>query len=141
MKKILCATRGGEASYKTQDRAIALAKERNAEVIFLYVVDTQFLDKTERAVRKETVEREIDHMGEFLLTMAVERAKNQGVEASMLIRHGAFREELIEAVCEPDIETLILGKPGEEGLFFSQEKIQAFADDIIAETKKEVVFA
>lgn len=141
MAKILCATRGGEASYKTQDGAIAQAKERNTEVVFLYVVDTHFLDKTERAVRKETVEREMDHMGEFLLTMAVERAKTQGVEASMLIRHGDFRKQLIAAVCEPDIETLVLGMPGEEGRFFSQEKIQAFAEEIRAETQKEVIVA
>ncbi|HIQ01546.1 MAG TPA: hypothetical protein EYH30_05385, partial [Anaerolineales bacterium] len=47
MGKILCATRGGEASYRTQDAAIALARERGDSLIFLYVVDTHFLDRTE----------------------------------------------------------------------------------------------
>lgn len=140
MTKILCATRGGEASYETQDGAIALAKERNTEVVFLYVVDTQFVEKSERAIRKETVEREIDHLGEFLLVMAVERAKSQDVEASMLIKHGNFREQLVAAVSEPDIAILVLGIPGEDGRFFSEEKIQAFADEIRAESQKEVIF-
>jgi hypothetical protein len=36
MGKILCATRGGEASYRIQDAAIALAKERGDTLLFLY---------------------------------------------------------------------------------------------------------
>ena len=38
MKKILCATRGGEASRKTQDAVIAMAKEEGAKVLFLYII-------------------------------------------------------------------------------------------------------
>ena len=47
MRLILCATRGGGASYITQDKAIALAKEKDASLIFLYVVVLQFLDMIE----------------------------------------------------------------------------------------------
>jgi hypothetical protein len=43
---ILCATRGGEASYRTQDRVIALAKEETSEWVFAFAVDTQFLDNS-----------------------------------------------------------------------------------------------
>ena len=43
---ILCPTRGGEASYANQERAIALAVEREAELIFLYVSNVHFLDLT-----------------------------------------------------------------------------------------------
>ena len=39
MKRIVCATRGGEASRRAQERAISLAKELEAELIFLYVTD------------------------------------------------------------------------------------------------------
>jgi hypothetical protein len=38
MGKTLCATRGGEASYRTQDAAIALAKERGDELVFLSLI-------------------------------------------------------------------------------------------------------
>ena len=46
MGKILCATRGGEGSYATQDAAIALAKEQGDELIFFFVVDVSFLNQT-----------------------------------------------------------------------------------------------
>jgi hypothetical protein len=42
MGKILCTMRGGEASRRTQDAAIALAQERGDELAFLYVVDVAF---------------------------------------------------------------------------------------------------
>ncbi|MEA3339900.1 MAG: universal stress protein [Chloroflexota bacterium] len=50
MGKILCATRGGEASYRTQDAAIELAKERGDTLLFLYVVDLHFLDTVTRII-------------------------------------------------------------------------------------------
>ena len=43
---ILCPTRGGKGSYPNQDRAIAIAKERNAEVLFLYITNVEFLGLT-----------------------------------------------------------------------------------------------
>jgi len=69
MGKILCATRGCEVSCRTQDEAIALAKERGDELVFLYVVDIQFLDKTAAPIVVD-VENEVTKMGEFLLLMA-----------------------------------------------------------------------
>lgn len=46
ISKVLCATRGGEASYRTQDAAIAMAKQEDAELVFLFVADVSFLDQT-----------------------------------------------------------------------------------------------
>ena len=42
MGPIVCATRGGEASRRTQERAVALARERGDPLIFLFVADTNF---------------------------------------------------------------------------------------------------
>ena len=39
MGLILCATRGGEASYLTQQEAINLAKDRGDEIVFLYIIN------------------------------------------------------------------------------------------------------
>jgi nucleotide-binding universal stress UspA family protein len=139
MGKILCATRGGEASYKAQDAAIDLAIETGDELLFIFVVDTRFLDKTERAVRRDTVEREMDHMGEFLLVMALERANKKGIKASMLLEHGEFTEELIQTACNPEITTVVLGKPTGDGSLFSQEDLEAYAQKIESETGTKVV--
>jgi len=137
MGKILCATRGGEASYRTQDAAIALARERGDSLIFLYVVDTHFLDRTERAVRPDVVAEEMARMGQFLLTMAQERAQAQGVQAEVRIRRGEVLEELKAAAREEGADLVILGRPGEEESTFRQVDLESIAREIEEETGVE----
>ncbi|GAB4445954.1 MAG: hypothetical protein Kow00120_16040 [Anaerolineae bacterium] len=107
---ILCATRGGEASYHAQDHAIALAKERGARLVFFFVADAKFTTLVSAAIVVD-VETEIEHMGEFLVLMAKERAEKQGVEAETLVKRGVFSEALIEAIQETGCDTVIFGQP------------------------------
>jgi nucleotide-binding universal stress UspA family protein len=137
MGKILCATRGGEASYRTQDAAIALASEQGDELVFLYVVDIGFLDKTSYAVRPDVVTAEMEKMGEFLLAMAQERAQKKGVSAEYVLRHGHLREELKAAAKELDVELVVLGRPAGEESAFASEALEVFAAEIEAETGVE----
>lgn len=134
MGKILCATRGGEASYRTQDAAIALAQEHGDELLFVFVVDLGFLNKTERAVRPDVVATEMEHLGEFLLVMAQERAQAQNVPASYILRHGEFRDEMIACARQPDVTMVVLGKPVGDESAFVPESLDAFAAEIEAET-------
>lgn len=134
MGKILCATRGGEASYRTQDAAIALAQERGDELLFLYVMDIHFLDRTARAVRPDVVTAEMEKMGEFLLAMAQERAHKQGVEAKYILRHGDLRPELKAAARELAVSLVVLGKPAGAESAFVPAGLEAFAAEIEAET-------
>lgn len=118
MKKILCATRGGEASRRTQDAVIAMAKEAGASVLFLFVVDVEFLKLVSQGVRPDIVSTELDHMGAFLLALACERAAAQGVEAETLIRHGSMPETLISVALEQGVDAVVLGQPaGSESAF------------------------
>jgi len=136
MSKILCATRGGEASYRTQDAAIALAKERSDTLLFLYVVDIHFLDKTAAPIVVD-VGNEVTKMGEFLLLMAQERAAEQGVTATTICRRGEFREELKRAALEGDVSLVVLGRPAGDESIFHLAGLQAFAAEIEAETGVE----
>jgi nucleotide-binding universal stress UspA family protein len=138
MGKILCATRGGEASYRTQDAAIALAKERGDELLFLYVVDIGFLDKTMRAVRPDVVTTEMENMGQFLLLMAQERAEKQNVSADYLLRRGQLRDELKAAARDPDVTLVVLGKPVGDESAFVPASLEALATEIEAETRTPV---
>jgi nucleotide-binding universal stress UspA family protein len=134
--KILCATRGGEASYRTQDAAIALAEERGDTLLFLYVVDLHFLDKTAGSGVVD-VEQEMTKMGQFLLLMAKERAAAQGVEAETTSRKGAFREELKNAACEEEAALVMLGRPADAESVFKLADLEAFAAEIEDETGVE----
>jgi nucleotide-binding universal stress UspA family protein len=130
--KILCATRGGVAHH-TQDAAIALAKERGETVLFLYVVDLRFLNKTAGPIVID-VENEITKMGEFLLLMAKERAAEQGVVAETMSRRGNLREELKNAAREESVSLVVLGRPTGEQSVFQLADLRAFAAELEAET-------
>jgi nucleotide-binding universal stress UspA family protein len=99
MATILCPTRGGEASYPNQDRAIAIARERNADLLFLYVTDVRFLNRLASPVLVD-IETELGELGEFLLTMAQERAEKVGVHAETEVRRGVFRQAIKEITQE-----------------------------------------
>ncbi|HFD39676.1 MAG TPA: hypothetical protein ENJ31_07520 [Anaerolineae bacterium] len=134
MKKILCATRGGEASRRTQDAVIAMAKEHGATVLFLYVVDVEFLKLTMRATRPDVVTTEIEHMGEFLLAMARERAEAQGVRAEICLRHGPIIPAIESAAREEGVDAIAFGRPTGPDSSFSLEDLERLAAQIEADT-------
>jgi nucleotide-binding universal stress UspA family protein len=134
MGKILCPTRGGEASFRTQDAAIAQAIQEHKALIFVYVVDTHFLDRTHRPVRPDVIAQEMAHMGEFLLTMAQERAEKRGVPVETQVRHGELREELVAAVKEANADLVILGRPVGKESAFEMAGLQDLAAGIEEET-------
>jgi hypothetical protein len=137
MAKILCAIRGGEESQRLQDIAIQRAKERGEQIVFLYVVNTEFLDTASASLR-ESVTLEMEKLGDFLLLMAQERAKKEGVVAEPLLQHGYLQPEIKAAASQPEITTVLLGVPGERGNF-SMESLQATAKEIEDEYKVEVL--
>jgi len=117
MNKILCATRGGEASYRTQDAVIARAKEEGAEVLFLYVVDLEFLKRTLTGARADVMMTEMERMGDFLLAMACERAAKAGVQARPVLRHGSLAAALREVASEEEVTLIAFGRPAKESVF------------------------
>ena len=137
---ILCPTRGGEESYPNQDRAIALAKERNADLIFLYVSDVEFLDHT-AAPKVVDIETELDEMGDFLLTMAIERAKKAGVQATGIVRHGNFSQVLKEVIQEHHIDTVVIGLPRRETSALPPEYLEELGKTINLELGVEAILA
>jgi len=136
--KILCATRGGEASYRTQDAAIALAQKRNDELLFLYVADVKFLLSTAHAVRPDVVMAEMEKMGEFFLALAQERAQKQGVTASYTLCQGDLNDAIKTAARQPDVTLVVLGKPGGAESAFVPESLEALAAEIEFEAKTSV---
>jgi nucleotide-binding universal stress UspA family protein len=135
---ILCATRGGEASYRTQQAAIDLAKSNGDELVFLYVNDLSFLDKTAAPIVVD-IEHEIDQMGEFFLLIAKERAEEQGVEARVLTRKGSVRDEIKQTAQELGATIVVLGRPTGKQSAFQMSSLRAFAAEIESETGAKAV--
>lgn len=135
--KILCAIRGGEQGYRTQEAAAALARERDAELIFLVVLETSFLD---RAAASSGIDMRatLVRMGNSLLFNAAERARQVGVEARTLLREGLPREQIKLAAREEGATTVILGRPQGSYDKFSGAELEAFAQEVADETGAEV---
>ncbi|RMF27767.1 MAG: universal stress protein [Chloroflexi bacterium] len=123
MGPIVCATRGGEASRRTQERAIALAKERNAELIFLCVVDPGFAGPQSDAVAA-ALEDELKRLGRSLLNIAQARAREQGIPAKVICLSGPVWEEIEAYLRRAGAATLVIGAPRIE------PTSQAFGEDV-----------
>jgi nucleotide-binding universal stress UspA family protein len=137
MGKILCATRGGEASLRTQDGAITLAQEEGGELIFLYVVDVSFLNQMAAPLVVD-VESRLEKMGRFQLVLAQERAATQGVKAQIEVRRGMLQAELVAAVRELKVDTIVLGRPQDRQAVFDRAALLAFAAFLERETEAQV---
>ena len=116
----------------------ALAKERGDSLLFLYVVNLHFLDKTAAPIVVD-VEDEVTDMGEFLLLMAKERANEQGVEANTLSRKGEIREEILKVAVESSVTLVVLGKPAGKESTFRLASLKTFAVQIEEETGIEAI--
>lgn len=138
MRTILFPTRGGPASYPNQERVIALAKQEEARIVFMYVSDVQFLNQVMSAVVVD-VEAEIEEMGEFMLAMAQERAAEAGVDADILVRRGVFREALKEAIAETGADVVVLGAPAKGTGITTPDYRKELIRQVIEETGVKVL--
>ena len=137
MGKILCATRGGEASYPAQDAVIALAKEQGDELVFLYVADISFLNNMASPMVID-VESRLEKLGRFQLVMAQERSEAQGIIAQTIIRRGKLRPQLVVVAKEVGATTIVMGRSLGPDAAFDDAALQVFAADLQTETGVEV---
>jgi nucleotide-binding universal stress UspA family protein len=140
MRPIVCATRGGEASRRAQERAIALAREQGAPLIFLFVADTSAMKPGSEALADVLVD-ELEQLGASLLCIAQARAHEQGIEADMVVRHGAVQPALESSLREVNAGTLVIGAPerGSGHPVFDPAGMDQFARRIRAGIGVEVV--
>ena len=105
MSMILCPTRGGQSSIPNQQWAISLAKERNANLTFLYISNVRFLDRASGPLLVDISDK-LDEMGAFLLAMAQDRAAQAGIAAETIVRQGDFQEALTAVIQELGADTV-----------------------------------
>ena len=131
MSAIICAIRGGSKSQATIQKAIKVAKEFELPVIFLYVIDVDFLVHTSLS-RVHPISEELQEMGEFILLMARDKAEAQDVQSSHFVRHGDVREEILRLCRECDARYIVLGRPRlrKERSVFSVDRLERFKKQI-----------
>lgn len=129
MSGIVCAIRGGPGSRATIARAIEQARETGEPLIFLYVVDLDFLLRTETS-RVRTISEEMHQMGEFILLAAQAKAMEKGVTAQGVVRHGNVIEEITGLCHEIGASCCILGRPQaeQESNVFTADTLEQFCE-------------
>lgn len=142
MAGIVCAIRGGPGSKETIQASIDLAKRLQQPLHFLYVVNLEFLQRTESS-RVRIVTNELENMGDFILLSARARAEDQGLDAQGTVRHGNVADEIIGLAVELDASHIVLGRPAgdQEENVFTEDRLQAFSDRIQSESGAQVIIA
>ena len=137
---IVCATRGGEVSRRTQERAVELAHERGVPVVFFFVVDVHFASHLNEDLQK-ALNEEMSRLGRTLLSIARYRAERSGVQADTCVRHGTVSDTLQAYLTEVGASALVMGtpRPDSDQHSFEPEEVPAFAHKIEAETGIEVI--
>lgn len=136
--RILCATRGGQASQPTHERAIELARQQNAELLFLYTFDKQVLRQVATPI-VINVEAQVEHMLAFLQTTAQEQARQAGVRAGVVVRTGNLREQIKQVASEEAVDLIVLGSPAGESSLFKHQALQDLATEIEEATGIQVL--
>ena len=138
MTTILCPTRGGKESHPNQDFAIELAKERGAELLFMYVSNIQLISRSAPPIVVD-IEEELDELGDFLLSMAQERAEKSGLLAKTTVHRGIFSEVLREVIVENKVNTVILGSSPKGPGIVSFEHLQELSTELSEELDVEFI--
>ena len=140
MGPIVCATRGGEAGRRTQERAIALAKERGAALVFMCVFDPSFAGPLNGTLTA-AVEKEQHWLGRALLGIAQARAQREGVDAGTVVLSGPVLETIETYLRQVKASTLVIGEPKIDSALaaFRPGKVHHFAERVRQDTGVDVL--
>jgi len=140
MSGVVCAIRGGPSSQRTITHAIDLAKETKRPLYFLYVVNLDFLARTESS-RTRLISKEMHEMGEFILCTAQASAHKQGIASDGIVRQGKVTEEIINLAKELNADYIILGQPEgvDEKDIFTMARLRQFSERLSQESGAEVI--
>lgn len=140
MGSIVCATRGGEACRRTQERAIELAKEQGAELVFLYVADPSVVGPVDESL-VEALKGEMARLGRALLRVAQGRAQKRGLKPRTVVLHGPVQQAIKDYLRQVEAAMLVIGAPRTAVApgAFTPEEIQHFARAVRQDADVQVV--
>jgi nucleotide-binding universal stress UspA family protein len=142
MSAILCPVRGGPDSQPTIQRALALAQEHQMKIVFLYVVNLDFLASTASS-RSHVIREELTELGQFILEAARLRAEQAGVQSETAVREGNVSEQIVAQSRESGARYIVLGAPRHDRSqnVFAHQGLDDLAARLQADTGAQVILA
>ena len=148
INKIICATKGSKESQLAEDKAIEIAKENNASLVFLHIIDIELLEKggdvSELAL--EDLEAGMKNIGNVILQAAMEKAIENGIAPDRIAREedkGKFMDVIKAHVENHRADLVVVGhsmasKGFVDRFLLSKEKTGAFEKKIKEQVKCEI---
>ncbi|GLI33234.1 universal stress protein [Desulforhabdus amnigena] len=135
-KSIVCGVTGSAHAQKAALQAAVIAKENNANLVYVYVIDTEFFHKGIAVeLSSKTITETLQHLGTHILEMAEQLALSQGVTPKKVLKTGKVLKSLQEVVAEENADLLILGH--EERTFFEKALFKGDVESHVQELKKK----
>ncbi len=131
-RKILCGVTGSEHGRKAALEAARLAKTNNAELVYVYAVDLDFL---RGGIAHQGAEASLMGVGGTILEQAEEVSITQGMTPKKILRKGPILEVLKSVIKEEGADLLVLGH--EERTFFEKVLLRGDVEDHLEELKQE----
>ena len=111
--RILLPTDGSDASDRAVEQAVGLARETGAELHVLFVVeDIPYAPE----MMDDTVEEELQGIGEEAIAAIEARADGAGVDVVSAIRKGAPHSAILEYADGEGVDAIVMGTHGRSGL-------------------------
>lgn len=117
--KLLVAVDGSEGGKRAVAAAVEQAKETDAGLILVYVIDWSpysFNTPQELEERHQRRESEIKRAQESILQPAVDGLADSGLEIESIVRHGKIAQTLVNLAKKNDVSQIYMGRLGESKL-------------------------
>jgi nucleotide-binding universal stress UspA family protein len=117
--RILVAVDGSEGGKRAVAAAVEQAKETDAGLILVYVIDWSpysFHTPQELEERHQRRESEIQRAQESILQPAVDALSDSGLSIESVVRHGKVAQTLVHLAKKNDVSKIYMGRLGESKL-------------------------
>ncbi|MBU4076499.1 MAG: universal stress protein [Euryarchaeota archaeon] len=115
-KKILIATDGSEYTKNSIDYGLELAKNTQAELHVLYVIDTAAFASIPMDAAWESMYELLKKEGDEATRYAAEKAEAEGLTVEKLTVEGHPAEEIIKYAEKNSMNIIVMGTLGKSGL-------------------------
>lgn len=135
-KSIVCGVTGSAHAQKAALKAAVMARENDAQLVYVYVVDTDFFRKGIAVeLSSHSITESLKHLGTHILGVAEQLALTQGVTPKKIVKTGRVLDALQEVVKEEKADLLVLGH--EDRTFFEKVLFKGDVESHVGELKKK----
>lgn len=131
---IVCGVTGSAHAQKAALEAAVLAKEHNARLTYVYVVDTSFLKGSIGGMSTSMAQEGLERIGAQILEFAGQLAQSQQIVPNKIVRSGPVLEALKQVLHEQAADLLVLGH--EKRSFLDKVLFKGVVEDHVEELKK-----